>query len=639
MAIVEMKHVDMLALESDRHALLAAIQKLGCFQLMPADAEDVTFNKPAPMKGLQALEDTIARVSWAIGKLNRYDTEKKPLMGDKPTIDETQATAVLEAQPELMAAVEKLEALEREAGDLRGQTARVEATREQLAPWRGLALPLDEVQSTRNTVAALGTVQKASLEQWLEAGTLGELCTVDVISTQRDSQFIYVLCYRDAWPEALRVLKTGGYTSVTLPQTAQTVAQMLQALDEEQQAIQAGHQAVQAQTAAMGGRIGALRQLFDILSSRRARYLAAHNFSVSDKTFFLQGWVPEPAIPTVEKRLAAVSPTVALRFYDAAEGEEPPVILHNNRAVSPFETVVSSFSMPAAYSVDPTAIMMPFFINFMGMMVSDAGYGLVMAILSPILIKILKPAKSMKRMLWIIFGGGIMTVFWGAMYNSWFGYAPLPLFLDPMNNALPVMGLCIGLGAVHLFVGLGMAAYLNIRRHQFIDVLYDQISWFMLIVGLGLLVVVPAVGKWIAIAGAGIIVLTAGRAKSKNPIKRLISGLGALDGVTSWVSDLLSYIRLFGMGLATGVIGMVINILVGMVAGGGGVFGIVMGAVVFVGGHLFNAGINIFGAYVHSCRLQYIEFFGKFFEDGGKPFKPLIETSNYVYISDAQSRA
>ena len=132
-----------------------------------------------------------------------------------------------------------------------------------------------------------------------------------------------------------------------------------------------------------------------------------------------------------------------------------------------------------------------------------------------------------------------------------------------------------------------------------------------------------------------IILATSGREKSKNPFKRLLSGLGALYGATSWISDLLSYMRLFGMGLATGVIGMVINILVGMVFKSG-IIGMFFGAIIFVGGHLFNLAINTLGAYVHSCRLQYIEFFGKFFEDGGKPFKPLAETTRYVYIQEAK---
>jgi V/A-type H+-transporting ATPase subunit I len=181
-----------------------------------------------------------------------------------------------------------------------------------------------------------------------------------------------------------------------------------------------------------------------------------------------------------------------------------------------------------------------------------------------------------------------------------------------------------------------MGFYLNVRRGSLKDALFSQGSWFAVILGLGLLIL-PAtatVGKFLAALGAITILLTAGRGKSKNPLKRLLSGLGALYGVTGWISDLLSYMRLFGMGLATGVIGMVINQLVGMVFKAGPI-GMILGAGLFVGGHAFNAGINILGAYVHSCRLQYIEFFGKFYEEGGKPFSPLGETTRYVRISDA----
>lgn len=639
MAIVEMKRVDMLALERDRQALLAAIQKLGCLQLTPADAEDATFNRAAPAAELAQTEELLKRVGWAIGRLNRYDTEKKPFMADKPTIDEKQANAVQAELPALLRTVEALEALERETGDLRGQSARLAAQREQLWPWRGFPLLPNQVRATRSTVAMTGSLQKAVLEQWQATPLAGGLLTVEFVSTQRELAFVYVLYHRAAKDEAQVLLKEAGFTQVALPQSDLTVQEQLQALEMEQQAIDKRQEGIVTQTAALAKHLAPLRQLYDILDSKRVRFAAMQQLSQSGRTFFMQGWVPAPMTAQVQERLQAVSPTVALHFDDPAEGEEPPVLLHNGPRVTPFETVVSSFSLPAAGSVDPSAVMMPFFINFMGMMVSDAGYGLMMAILAPVLLKVLKPGKSTRRMLWIIFGGGVMTVFWGAMYNTWFGFAPFPSFFDPMNNALPVMGVCIGLGALHLFAGLGMAAYLNIRRRQYLDMVFDQLSWFLLVVGLLLMLVKPAVGQWMALAGAGIILLTAGRNKTKNPIKRIISGLGALYGVTGWVSDLLSYIRLFGMGLATGVIGMVINILVGMVAGGGGVIGWVLGAAVFVGGHLFNAGINIFGAYVHSCRLQYIEFFGKFFEDGGKPFMPLAERSSYVYIRDAQPRA
>ncbi|MBE0601722.1 MAG: V-type ATP synthase subunit I, partial [Firmicutes bacterium] len=311
-------------------------------------------------------------------------------------------------------------------------------------------------------------------------------------------------------------------------------------------------------------------------------------------------------------------------------------MLNNPKPTAPFESIVSGFALPKFGSFDPTTIMMPFFVNFMGMMISDAGYGLMMALIIPILIFARKPAPGTKKMLWILMAAGVASLFWGAMYNSWFGFNPFPSVFDPVKNAMPVMIVCIALGAVHLFAGLFVAAYVNIRDKKYMDAVYDQLSWALIMVGIGLLLVLGTpVGQWMALAGAALVIYSAGRHKSKNPFKRLISGLGAMYGITGWISDLLSYMRLFGMGLATGVIGMVINILIGMVMQSG-IFGIIIGSALFVGGHLFNAAINTLGAYVHSCRLQYIEFFSKFYEDGGKPFMPLAETSRYVYVRDAQ---
>lgn len=634
MAIVEMKHVDMLALEKDRHVLLTEIQKLACIQLYPADSESAAFSRVTAEQELPALEEQITRVAWAIGKLHRFDTAKKPFMGDIPTITEAQARAVMERRQGLFAVVEKLELMEREAGELRGQAARADAAQELLAPWRTLSPRLDELHATRTTVTMLGTVPKTSLEQWQTENVLGDLCEITQISTERELAYVYLLMHRSCQEKVARQLKVANFMAVTLPALPQTAAEQISELEAEKTKLAEKQKELTDATAALSGELAPLQQLFDLLNAHQARLAAARSFSQSERTFFMQGWIPAHLTDHAEKRLKKVSPTVALEFYDPAEEEEPPVILQNAPMVKPFESVVTGFSLPSPYGIDPTAVMMPFFINFMGMMISDAGYGLMMAILMPLLIKILKPAPSGGKMLWLLAAGGIATTFWGAMYNSWFGYAPFPSLLDPMNNALPVMGLCIGLGAIHLFTGLGLAAYLNIRRGHPLDAVADQLSWFLLIIGLALLAVVPSVGKWMAITGAAIIVVFAGRAKSKNPIKRLISGLGALYGVTSWLSDLLSYIRLFGMGLATGVIGMVINILVGIVSGFGPV-GIVAGVLVFIAGHLFNAGINIFGAYVHSCRLQYIEFFGKFYEDGGKPFLPLSRSARYVRVEDA----
>ena len=327
-----------------------------------------------------------------------------------------------------------------------------------------------------------------------------------------------------------------------------------------------------------------------------------------------------------------------MEIYAPAEDDEPPILLHNGKFATPFESVVEGFALPSPKGMDPTAVMAPFYALLFGMMLSDAGYGLVMALAIPLLLKLKKPGKNSVKMLWLLFYSAIATVVCGAIYNTWFGFnLPVKSILDPINDPMPVMIVCMGVGVVHLYAGMILAAYMNIKRGKPQDAVFDQLSWMMLVSGLIMLVaggVIAEIGKWMAIIGVVIILIWAGREKSRNPFKRLVSGLGSLYGATSWISDILSYMRLFGMGLATGVIGMVINQLVGM-AFSSGIIGAVIGSVLFVGAHAFNLGINALGAYVHSCRLQYIEFFGKFYEEGGVAFRPLAYNTHYVNIHQA----
>ncbi len=636
MAIVEMKHVDMLALQHDKHALLRALQKLRSFQIIRQETGDETFSPSQAEKDLPTVEETLTRIEWAIGKLHRYDKTKQPFLSDKPSIDEHEAEETLSKLPSVLLTIQMLEGYERKAGDLRGQSARIDAAREQLLPWQNLNVPLHEVRDTKTTVQMLGTVPKQALELFLAENQLSDLCYLREISQQRDQACVYLILHKSCKDEMLLKLKEIGFAQISLRDVYVTAAERIKTLDGDQAEVEKQRAETTGQIEALAEHMDTLRRLYDLLASKRDRLFAAKQLTESEKTFFLQGWIPAPMMQKAEEALRKVSPTVALEFYDPLEGEEPPVLLHNPKATAPFESVVSGFALPKAGSFDPTTIMMPFFVNFMGMMISDAGYGLMMALIFPLLIFARKPAPGTKRLMWILAAAGVASLFWGAMYNSWFGFNPFPSVFDPVKNAMPVMMVCIALGAVHLFAGLGIAAYVNIRDKKYMDAVYDQLSWALIIVGIGLLLILGTpVGQWMALAGAALVIYSAGRHKSKNPFKRLISGLGAMYGITGWISDLLSYMRLFGMGLATGVIGMVINILIGMVMQSG-IFGIIIGAVVFVGGHLFNAAINTLGAYVHSCRLQYIEFFSKFYEDGGKPFTPLSETSRYVYVRDAQ---
>lgn len=629
MAIVDMQKIDVLVMKNDEERLLKLLQKAGCIHFT-----NVRENEIDSMHQSRALrnEDRLNRVRWAIGRLSKFDTEKKSMLAPLPAVGLDSFDEEMDG--ETMAVVERLEGLEREAGEIKGVQTRTHQLIEQLLPWQELDLSIEQLKDTASTRVFTGHMPKKNYQELIERW-LGRPVVIQQAGSDRDDLFFVSYAHRAAANEFQEEMRALGFQHAVPPYALGKVSAESARLKNELNTLESKEKEVQGKVAELAVHLPQLRLAFETLNAKKQRMDAVEKFAHTGSVSYLSGWIPKPSAEALSKQIISSFKGAQVMISDPEEGEEPPVLLQNSPLVSPYEAVVTGFALPVPGSIDPTSVMMPFFACFFGMMVSDAGYGLLMALLIPILIKVMQPAEGMRKIMWILAGGGVLTVFWGFMYNTWFGFAPWPTVFDPVNNSLPVMALCIGLGALHLFAGLALGAAQNIKKGDWLSAVYDQLSWVMLVVGLGLLMLpqTSEIGKWMAIIGAGIILLTAGRDKSKNPFKRLVSGLGALYGVTSWISDLLSYMRLFGMGLATGVIGMVINQLVGMIMAGG-IIGIIIGAVVFVGAHLFNAAINILGSYVHACRLQYIEFFGKFYEEGGIPFNPLRFAPRYVRITN-----
>ena len=632
MAIAEMKRIGLLMMRRDHNQLLKLAQRLGCLHITEADLPEELLSRKDLARASE-LEAEIARYQWAIRKLAKYDPVKQSMF--RPLPDASMDDLEQAGQERAQHTIQAVEDLERTAGELRGRESRIRAMLDQLSPWMQLDIPTEINRSTRSVRVFTGTANAKGLERLL-ADWAGKPAVIKTLLPVKDSLYFWAAVHMGEAERFLQALQVIGYQPVSLPDGTGTPIEQQGEAEKALLTIDNQKKALEEELRKEAEHLPALRLGYEALKAELDREEAQAQMVHTASTTYLSAWVPALAAPGVEAAVRAQFPDTVVAISDPKEGEEPPVLLRNNPVAAPFESIVTGFSMPHAGSLDPTAIMMPFFACFFGMMVSDAGYGIMMALLVPLLIKLMKPSKQGRKLFWVIGVGGVFTVFWGAMYNTWFGFAPWPTLFDPVNDSLPVMLLCVALGAVHLFTGLGIAAYLNIRRGQYLDAVYDQLSWFSLVIGLGLLLLpqTSEIGKWMAIAGAAVIIITAGRQKSSNPFKRVLSGLGALYNVSGWLSDLLSYMRLFGMGLATGVIGMVINLLVGMVMESGAI-GIIIGIPLFVGGHLFNAAINILGAYVHASRLQYIEFFGKFYEDGGIAFTPLGYSPRYVRVQDA----
>ena len=349
---------------------------------------------------------------------------------------------------------------------------------------------------------------------------------------------------------------------------------------------------------------------------------------------------------------------------DIPEDEDVPTILQNNSFSASMEGVVQSYGLPGRHEFDPTTIMSFFYVFFFGLMLSDAAYGLVMTIVCAVLIwKYKRMDPGMKKQLKLFMYCGISTTFWGIMFGGYFGDAitvvaktffdkdvTVPaLWFVPLEDPMKLLIWCLAFGIVHLFVGLAIKGYEELRDGKKLDFFCDVVLWYAFLIGL-LMMLIPSdifksisqiditfppavsmLAKVLAIGGALGLVLMSGR-DHKNPLLRLALGLYDVYGVTSWLSDVLSYSRLLALGLATGVIASVVNQMGSMA--GGGIIGAVLFIIVFLVGHAMNMAINILGAYVHTNRLQYVEFFGKFYDGGGRPLEPFTQDTKYVEVKE-----
>ena len=407
---------------------------------------------------------------------------------------------------------------------------------------------------------------------------------------------------------------------------------------------------------ALSGRQRELHFLIDLLTLKRDQYRALQAAGTTDKTLILCGWIAQknalPLTKELEKRFS-----VAITVSNPPPEEDPPVLLENNRFNAPAEAITEMYALPNRQDTDPTPIFAFFYYLFFGMMLSDAGYGLVMTLVTGLILKKSKVEGTLRRSLKMFFYCGISTVFWGALFGSWFGdiipviaknyfhttvtTSQIALWFEPMANPVKLLLVSFLLGIIHLFVGVAVNCWQLLRQRKVFDAVFDTLPVYFMILGImpfGAGIFVPVnsrlstYGLYLAAAGAVIFVLTSARA-SRNPLKRLLGGLyGMYNFASGWLGDILSYSRLLALGLATGSIAGVINMMATMPENM--VLKTVLLLIVFPLGHGLNIAVNLLGAYVHAARLQFVELFSKFYEGGGRAFAPLKVQTQYVKFKE-----
>lgn len=653
MAIVKMNKVSLIGLEAEKDQIIEKLMKLGVVEI--TNLEHITagqewaelVEKDGDEAEVANLDADIARVEAAIGYLSLYDTRKKGLFEPKRTISYEQYSRIVGDSDKVWKVVEKIGGYDEQLSALKSEENKLTNLIATLEPWRSLSIPVD-MTSTQSTTILLGVIPALGDAEKLQQELLREVpeSYIQVLNQDKDQSYLLVIYYTPSEDNVMQILKQYGFNRVTFKELAGTVEHNIVQAANRIKDIENKRKVLEKEMAALAPEKENLEVLYDYLTEQRDKKSILSNMVKTNKVFVLEGWVPARESQKIEKAITGQWDCI-LNVREPEKEEEYPVLLDNPTVVKPFELVTELYGLPDSRSIDSNIFMAPFYFVFFGLMVSDAGYGMLMALVTGIIMARYKLQGMAEKLIKLLFFGGISTFIWGVLFGGWFGNIyqiltgnlnqDLSLWFDPMSNPMKLLLWSFIFGGVHLYVGMGLQAYKLIRDGRALDALFDVGFWYVLLTGLALLFVggtAAVIGQYMAITGAVLLVLTQGRSQ-KGLIRKLLSGVLSLYNVTGYLSDVLSYSRLLALGLATGVIATVVNTMGSLF--GFNPLGIVILIVVFIVGHVFNILINALGAYVHASRLQYVEFFGKFFEGGGQAFQPFRIKTKYVELKDEEA--
>lgn len=610
--IVPMKKATLIVFREDRDAVTKALQR--CGEMMPIPPENYA-------KAGEAGETL--RAEQALKALRPYQA-KKGFLAPRQEATVSQLQTPNQEAGELMAKIEETAARMEAAASRKGE---LKARMEELRPWLPMDIPAESLGGTRLAGVYSGYIdpQKGNL-LWETAESLGGAAVLLDTGPQGTAALVYT--YRPQEEALLQELSAMGFSQAAPPGTGLPKDVMARYETEFAQA-EKDEEKAREEMSRLAQKREELELYFD--QSEAANERAETPYGETVHTVYLEGWVRADRTERLKKALDKVSDCYYLDFADPAEGENPPTVTKNNRFVTPFETITDMFSRPQNGELDPNPVMAPWYWIIFGLMMGDAGYGLMMLAGLWAFKKLKKPRGDMAKLVNVLFFSSFTTIFWGIVFGSYFGATWHPLLFAPLDNPMGMLIFCMIIGVLHIFSGMAMKMAAQIKAGHFLDAVFDEVSWMMLIAGLGLLFLpqTRTVGAVLAILGAAIVLLTAGRAK-KGVFGKIIGGFGGLYGITSYLSDILSYSRILALSLASGVVGMVMNLLAGMVQGS--VIGFVLSLLIYAVGHVFNLAMGLLSAYVHDSRLQYIEFFNKFYEGGGYAFRPLQINPRFVDV-------
>lgn len=648
MAIVKMKGLRLLAMRSDREALLELLQGMGCVEIDEPDHDPQTWQGLLSQLGSQTLSrpdgqalsqarEDLQAAQRALAVLKRHGDKGRGLLAPRPRLTRQQ---LFDGEEQGKQAVQQVLEADRQLAALEAQHSKLLTQRAALAPWLELNIPLDTA-STQEMVVQFGTVTAGVELEQVQRAVEGasELAQLTQASVDRDVRYCLLVCHTSAQEEVFQSLRDFGWSRMNLSgwtgtakENDQRIARELE--QNEQEAAQAEKQLSELTSLAEP-----IRQAADRASVRINREEGRSRLLDTEKTFLLEGWVPAENWPQLESQLKNYPCAWELRDPTEEEYPKVPVKLKNNWFTRPLSMVTEMYSLPAYNGLDPNPLMAPFFILFYGIMMADMGYGLLMMIASVVVLKKSRPRAGMHNFFALLGLCGVSTFIMGAVTGGFFGdfISQLlklinpestfvwfwPTLFTPLEDTMMILVGAMALGFVQILVGMAISFVKKLRRGQVMDAIWEEVTWWVVFAGLALAIL--GVTNLVIILGG--VMVVAGPILTEKGFGKITGIFGSLyNHVTGYFGDILSYSRLMALMLAGSVIAQVFNTL-GAIPGN-----VVIFIIISMLGNALNFALNLLGCYVHDLRLQCLEYFNKFYEDGGKPFRPMKLDTNYYDV-------
>ena len=652
MAKLKMKKIELIAPLTESKKIIELLQRRGVVELCRNTDEELEQTNVNAVNGeFGKFRSTVLQ---ALDILDTYAPEKQginDMFGGRTEVDKHDFGSKAMELEKIMNTANDIIRCRKTIADSQAEKAQLEVRADTLRPWRELDVPMN-FKGTSTTAAFIGSlpfaVEPDELEEQLPEGTSAE-----VVSASKEQTDLFILCADNVRDEAEEQLRKMGFIPISESDSRtpdEAIRDCADKMNELEERVEAAEEAIRSHE----DERKSLRFAVDYLSMRQEKYDALADLGFTGSTFVLTGYVPEKYSERLKLEIEAKHP-VSITLTDPADDEDVPVLLENNRFSSPVEEITKMYAMPSKSDIDPTPVMAFFYYLFFGMMLSDAGYGLVMVIGTMIALKKLKLETSMRKTLIMFRNCGVSTTIWGALFGSWFGdiiqvvgreffnkeIGSTALWFEPLDNPVKLLLFSFGLGIIHLFAGVAVSFHMAWKDGRKLDAFLDTVPVYLTVLGIApigasLLTDVPpilkTIGTYVLIAGVVLLVLTAGRS-SKSIFGKFFGGLYALyNTATGYLSDILSYSRLLALGLATGSIAGVINLMGTMPQNK--ILKLIVLVLVFIVGHTANLAINLLGAYVHTDRLQFVEMFSKFYSGGGREFSPLTVNTKYIKFKE-----